>query len=136
MVIVLAMYNSVTIPMAIFYGDDGPTVIASENVRIVDALVDFIFLIDVILTFRTTFLDTEQGQDETDTHKIAAAYLNGSFAIDFASSVPFSSFVTAFGSGNESVVSILSLLGLLKLLRISRLSAALMSSNMDQGMKV
>jgi len=92
-VILFAMYNSVTIPIAIFYGDDGPSVIGSETILLIDAMVDLLFLIDVILTFRTTFLDTDKGIDETDTHKIAKNYLNGSFAIDFASSVPFSSFV-------------------------------------------
>jgi len=87
------MYNSVTIPLAVFYNEDGPSVISSETIALIDALVDLLFLIDVVLTFRTTFLDTDKGEDETDTRKIAKAYLNGSFAIDFASSVPFSSFV-------------------------------------------
>ena len=58
-----------------------------------DAVVDFIFLIDVILTFRTTYLDTAKGIEETDTHKIGINYLKGSFLIDFASSVPFAEFV-------------------------------------------
>lgn len=93
MVIVLAMYNSVTIPMAIFYGEDGPSIISSEGIALIDSLVDLIFLIDVIITFRTTFLDTEKGYDVYDTHEIAANYLHGSFAIDLASSVPFASFV-------------------------------------------
>lgn len=93
MVIILAMYNSVTIPMAIFYEGDGPSMIQSEMITVIDALVDLTFLIDVILTFRTTYLDTDKGVDETDTHKIAKRYLNGSFTIDFASSVPFASFV-------------------------------------------
>ena len=92
-----------------------------------------IFLIDVILTFRTTYLDTRDGKEETDTHKIAATYLRGSFTIDFASSVPFSSFVPA---GQKTLGSILNMLGLLKLLRIQRLSAAVTSSNLPQGTKV
>ena len=98
-----------------------------------DAFVDLIFLIDVILTFRTTYLDTRDGKEETDTHKIAATYLRGSFTIDFASSVPFSSFVPA---GQKTLGSILNMLGLLKLLRIQRLSAAVTSSNLPQGTKV
>ena len=133
MVIVLAMYNSVTIPMAIFYDEDGLSLIKSETIAMIDALVDLTFLIDVILTFRTTFLDTDKGFDETDTHKIALHYLRGSFLIDFASSVPFASFVP---ESQAQIGSILNLLGLLKLLRISRLSQAIMSSNIDQGTKV
>jgi hypothetical protein len=61
LVIIFAMYNSVTIPIAIFYDVHGPSIISSNIIGLVDALVDFIFLIDIILTFRTTFLDTEKG---------------------------------------------------------------------------
>ena len=93
MVIILAMYNSVTIPMQIFYGENGPSIINSETIMLTDSLVDLIFLIDVIITFRTTYLDTALGREETNTHMIAKSYLRGSFAIDFASSVPFAEFV-------------------------------------------
>ena len=58
LVIIFAMYNSVTIPIAIFYDIHGPSVISGNTIALVDALVDFIFLIDIILTFRTTYLDT------------------------------------------------------------------------------
>jgi len=130
MVIVFAIYNSVTIPIAIFYGEHGPSVISSNQIAFVDAMVDFIFLIDIIITFRTTYLDTDLGKEETDTHKIAIRYLRGSFAFDFASSVPFSVFVPA------SIENAVNILGLLKLLRIQRLSVAVTSSNLPQGIKV
>ena len=58
LVIIFAMYNSVTIPIAIFYDSHGPSIISGNIVALIDALVDFIFLIDIILTFRTTYLDT------------------------------------------------------------------------------
>jgi len=132
-VILLAMYNSVTIPIAIFYGDKGPSIIDSETIALVDALVDLIFLIDVIITFRTTYLDTDLGCEETDTHKIASSYLRGSFAIDFASSVPFGSFIP---DSFPNLKSVFNLLGLLKLLRIQRLSSAVTTSNLPQGTKV
>ena len=93
MVILLAMYNSITIPISIFYGDDGPTLISSQSIALCDAFIDLIFLIDVILTFRTTYLDTILGQEETNTHKIAMRFLRGSFTIDFISSVPLSALI-------------------------------------------
>ena len=64
------MYNSVTIPLDIFYGDDGPTALSGEWIALLDAFVDLIFLIDVIITFRTTYLDTTIGEEVKDTHKI------------------------------------------------------------------
>lgn len=127
MVIIFAMYNSITIPIAIFYDVHGPSIISSDTIALVDALVDFIFLFDIIITFRTTYLDTNVGKEETDTHKIALSYLKGSFWVDFASSVPFGVFVPESQPG---VKSLFNLLGLLKLLRIQRLSAAVTSSNL------
>ena len=93
LVIIFAMYNSVTIPIAIFYDVHGPSIIRSNTIALIDALVDFIFLIDIIITFRTTYLDTAKGQEETNTHKIAITYLKGSFTVDLLSSVPFSVFI-------------------------------------------
>lgn len=61
LVIIFAMYNSVTIPIAIFYDVHGPSIISSNTIALIDALVDFIFLIDIIITFRTTYLDTAKG---------------------------------------------------------------------------
>lgn len=119
MVIVLAMYNSVTIPMAIFYGDDGLSLISGEYIAFIDAMVDLIFLVDIVITFRTTFLDTEKGTIVYDTHTIASKYLHGSFAVDLASSVPFGAIVAPISA---QLSSVLNLLGLLKLLRIQRLS--------------
>lgn len=98
-----------------------------------DAFVDLIFLVDIIITFRTTYLDTDRGREETDTHKIAKAYFNNGFLVDFASSVPFASFIPDSAGQLKSLVN---LLGLLKLLRIQRLSAAVTSSNLAQGTKV
>lgn len=93
MVICFAMYNSITIPISIFYGEHGPSFISSNLIAFVDAMVDFIFLLDIIITFRTTYLDTDLGKEETDTHKIAITYLRGGFPVDLASSVPFGVFV-------------------------------------------
>ena len=132
-VILLAIYNSVTIPMAIFFAEEGPTFIGSETIALCDAIIDFIFLIDIIITFRTTYLNTELGCEETDTKKIFRRYVGGSFAIDLASSVPFASLVPESAG---QLRQILNLLGLLKLLRIQRLSAAVGSSNLPQGTKV
>lgn len=132
-VIILAMYNSITIPISIFYDVHGPSFISSNEISLIDSLVDLIFLIDVILTFRTTYLDTDLGKEETNMHKIASSYLRGAFVIDFASSVPFAIFVP---ESQESLRAAFGMLGLLKLLRIQRLSAAVQGSNLPQGTKV
>ena len=42
-------------------------------------MVDFIFLIDIVIKFRTTFLDSKQSIEVTDPHIIGARYLKGTF---------------------------------------------------------
>ena len=83
----------------------------------IDACVDLIFLIDIIIRFRTTYLDPKESEEIRDPHRIAITYLKGPFVIDFISSVPLQSIFKAQGVG----ASILDAFGLLKLLRLTRL---------------
>jgi len=56
--------------------------------------VDLFFLIDIIIRFRTTYLDSKQSIEVKDPHTIGIKYMKGNFFIDFISSVPFTSFVS------------------------------------------
>lgn len=59
-IIFLALYNALVIPIQLFF-DPNPNIIDNDAVRCTDALVDFLFLIDIIFEFRTTFLDKTLG---------------------------------------------------------------------------
>ena len=83
------MYNSILIPMQIFYKSELHSSLSGEAVTIIDALVDLFFLIDIIITFRTTYLDSELSMECRDPAKIRSRYLRGQFLLDFISSVPF-----------------------------------------------
>lgn len=114
-IIVLAMYNSVLIPMQIFYTSDLPSSLKGQTIDVIDACVDLCFLIDIIITFRTTFLDPMQSIEVKDPHVIGLKYIKGQFFIDFISSVPFTSLFRSTGGAAEGL---LDALGLLKLLRL------------------
>lgn len=92
-VIILAMYNSIIIPVQIFYKEKGHTALRGNVISCIDAFVDLFFLLDIIIRFRTSFLDTKQSIEVRDPHVIYKRYLKGSFILDFISSVPFTSFV-------------------------------------------
>lgn len=51
-------------------------------------IVDVTFVIDILINFRTTFVN---GQDEVVSHpgRIAVNYLSGWFLIDLVAAVPF-----------------------------------------------
>ena len=87
-VIFLALYNAFVIPLQLFF-DPNPNFIDNNIVRCSDAVVDLLFLIDIIFMFRTTYLDTAAGTEVRDAYKIGVRYLKGRFILDFISSVPF-----------------------------------------------
>lgn len=120
------MYNSLFIPVQIFYKEKSHNFFRGEEVNFVDSMVDFIFLIDIVIKFRTTFLDSKQSIEVTDPHIIGARYLKGTFFIDFVSSVPFAS----FSNGTGLATDLLDALGLLKLLRLGRLYTTVQRANM------
>jgi len=98
--------------------------------RTFDSLVDIIFIIDIILRFRTTFIDPVSGDEIGDTFLIARRYLtSANFYIDVLSTIPINNLID--GKGGTAV----DMLGLLKLLRIARISAVIMNLNTSQEMK-
>ena len=119
-VIFLALYNAFMIPLQLFF-DPNPDFIDNNIVRCSDAIVDLLFLIDIIFMFRTTFLEPG-GEEVRDPWKIAKAYLRGRFWLDFISSVPFNALF-----GKSSLL--LDMLGLLKLTRVSRIAPTIRKSN-------
>ena len=128
------MYNSLVIPVQIFYKDNGHTALRGSVVGCMDAMVDLFFLLDVIIRFRTSFLDTKKSVEVRDPHIIGKQYLKGSFALDFISSVPFSVFASS--DEGSAIGDLLDALGLLKLLRLSRLFTTVQRSNLAQDIKV
>lgn len=127
-IIFLALYNAAVIPLQLFFTPN-PHIIDNDMIRFSDAVVDLIFLIDIIFEFRTTYLDPKLGKEVKTPEKLAKRYLKGRFTIDLISSVPFNAL---FSMRTE----FLDMLGLLKLLRVSRISPVIRKSNAPQGVKV
>ena len=85
---------------------------------VLNSLIDLIFLIDIIVNFRTTFHDIETGDEVFDAKRTGKVYLRGRFTIDLLSTLPFDNIALIF---TESSSPVLQLFSLLKLVRISRL---------------
>uniref|UniRef100_A0A0R3R100 Ion_trans domain-containing protein n=1 Tax=Brugia timori TaxID=42155 RepID=A0A0R3R100_9BILA len=60
----------------------------SEPLEIIDLIVDIMFIVDIIINFRTTYVNEN---DEVVSHpgKIAIHYFKGWFIIDMIAAVPF-----------------------------------------------
>lgn len=113
-VAVLIVYGCISIPLRI--GFDLGTGIGQI---VVDAVVDVVFVLDMILSFRTAFVAPD-GEMVTIPNEIAARYLKGSFMIDLCSTVPIDLLVLSAG-GTRGILRSTKLLRTLRLLRLARL---------------
>lgn len=66
---------------------------------IIDLIVDLMFIADILINFRTTYL--HNGEVVTNQKKIAINYVKGWFVIDTIAAVPFD--LLLFGSGTGDV---------------------------------
>ena len=79
-----------------------------------------IFIMDIALNFRTTFINSESGEEVYSAKKIAYNYLTGMFVIDLIS-LNFAQFFVE-SIEDETTADLLGLLGLLRLIHIGRVS--------------
>jgi hypothetical protein len=120
-IIALAVWNALNIPVDIAYE---PDISSHPFMIILNALIDFNFFIDIILTFRTTYYDKE-GEEIFDWRKIAKKYLAGKFTVDLISTIPL----------DLSGISFLQTFQLLKLLRLSRISKIIKNLPLKEDVK-
>lgn len=97
-------------------------------------LIDIFFLTDIILNFRTSFINILTGDEITDSKSIAINYIGGRFWIDLVSSIPFEIVLPLFI--NEEISRKFSLLSMLKLFRVLRLSRIITYMNESDDVKL
>lgn len=68
--------------------------------NMVDLMVDIMFIIDILINFRTTYVNLNE-EVVSDPGKIAIHYFKGWFLIDMVAAIPFDLLI--FGSGSEDV---------------------------------
>jgi hypothetical protein len=71
-VLMLAMYNSMMIPMDQAFS---PEFKFYQTSIIMDGMIDFVFLIDIILMFSTSYLDPK-GAEVFESNRIAGSYIS------------------------------------------------------------
>ncbi|KAG7393278.1 hypothetical protein PHYPSEUDO_011283 [Phytophthora pseudosyringae] len=90
-----------------------------------DRTSDVLFVIDVFLSFCTTYVD-DTGVEIVDRFEIRRHYLKTTFFVDVASTIPFDFVVEAVATGNVfKSLRLIRTLKLIKLLRLMRLSKLL-----------
>ena len=90
-VICLAVYNSIGLPIDLAFH---PPLFQQDWIIIMDIVIDICFVLDIILAFRTTFMNPLTGDEVFDSKQIAINYLKGTFWIDLLATIPFEKIAT------------------------------------------
>ena len=85
-IIILSIYNSLALPMEIAFKP--PWLLTSANDTF-NNFIDFCFAIDILISFRTTYLCAQTGAEIVDGFQIAKNYCCGRFTLDLLSTIPF-----------------------------------------------
>lgn len=124
---VLAVFNCFAIPVDVAFE---PRFFESTIFLLLNSVIDFIFFLDLIVNFRTTFIHHKTGNEIIEPKDIAMSYLKGRFWIDLLATIPFDTFAELIiGSENGSVLSIFSLLKLVRVLRLNRIISIMKVTN-------
>ena len=118
-VILLVLYNCISIPLEIAFTSSG----TSLGSVIVGNAIDICFAIDLGSNFVTTYINVKTGLEVINCKSIAKNYVyQWRFWIDLAATVPFEHLYTIFSGGNSDFnFSIFDLLKLIRLLRLGRI---------------
>ena len=84
-VMLLALWNCISIPFDVSFEPE-----MSATYAAFEQFIDICFGLDIIIAFRTTFIDEKTGFEVSEGNKIAWNYvISGRFFVDLAASIPF-----------------------------------------------
>lgn len=83
-------------------------------------VIDICFVVDIVIAFRTTYIDLHTGQEEFNVKALAKNYLKFQFWIDFLATVPFDSIAEVI-LGEAGLFKFLGALKLVRVLRLNRI---------------
>jgi hypothetical protein len=105
-------------------------------------VVDVLFFADIIMNFRTTFVNPKTNLEVFDERKIALTYVKSKrFWVDLLASIPFEIFVSLYttqddGQTAETTRTQIQILGLFKMVRLLRLGRIISFMKVQTSMKV
>ncbi|KAM4843318.1 voltage-gated inwardly rectifying potassium channel KCNH6 isoform 2-T2 [Thomomys bottae] len=129
LILLLVIYTAVFTPYSAAFllsGQDesqrGACGYTCSPLTVVDLIVDIMFVVDIVINFRTTYVNTN---DEVVSHprRIAVHYFKGWFLIDMVAAIPFDLLI--FRTGSDETTTLIGLLKTARLLRLVRVARKL-----------
>ena len=119
LVFFLLMYTAVILPYTVCFIETNPT----KGIGLVETIIDFFFLLDVILNFFFAYLN-EFGIIIDDRRQIIVNYLCGYFTVDFLGCIPIQLLLSISSTHNKlelaRIYKILRLFRLIKMVRVKK----------------
>ncbi|XP_073943724.1 potassium voltage-gated channel unc-103-like isoform X3 [Choristoneura fumiferana] len=132
LILILVIYTAIFTPYVAAFQLNEPDFdkrsrsFGEDPIVIIDMIVDVTFIIDILINFRTTYVDVAD-EVESDPAKIAMHYLRGWFLIDLVAAIPFD--LLLFGTDtdeqgleNDETTTLIGLLKTARLLRLVRVA--------------
>uniref|UniRef100_A0A096LVN3 Voltage-gated delayed rectifier potassium channel KCNH4 n=1 Tax=Poecilia formosa TaxID=48698 RepID=A0A096LVN3_POEFO len=116
LILLATFYVAVTVPYNVSFSPHDDSIPASRSTIVSDILVEMLFITDIILNFRTTYV-SQSGQVVYESRSICIHYATTWFFVDLVAALPFD-LLYAF---NITVTSLVHLLKTVRLLRLLRL---------------
>ncbi|XP_037319632.2 potassium voltage-gated channel subfamily H member 4-like isoform X1 [Pungitius pungitius] len=116
LILLATFYVAVTVPYNVSFTPYDDTVTAARSTIVSDIVVEMLFITDIVLNFRTTYV-SQSGQVVYEARSICIHYATTWFFVDLVAALPFD-LLYAF---NITVTSLVHLLKTVRLLRLLRL---------------
>ncbi|KAL6098124.1 kcnh2 [Pungitius sinensis] len=126
LILLLVIYTAILTPYsaAFLLNDQEEAAMQScvyscSPLNVVDLIVDIMFIIDILINFRTTYVNNN---DEVVSHpvRIAVHYFKGWFLIDMVAAIPFDLLIYRSGEETTTLIGLLKTARLLRLVRVAR----------------
>ncbi|KAM9426559.1 voltage-gated inwardly rectifying potassium channel KCNH6 [Pholidichthys leucotaenia] len=128
-ILLLVLYTAVFTPYSAAFLLDGHRNFRQRScgytcdpLNVVDLMVDVLFIVDIIINLRTTYVD-QNDEVVTQPTQIAKHYIKGWFPIDLFAAIPFDLLI--FRSSSDEMATLTSLLKTARLLRLVRVARKL-----------
>ncbi|XP_020641126.3 voltage-gated delayed rectifier potassium channel KCNH4 isoform X1 [Pogona vitticeps] len=116
LILLATFYVAVTVPYNVCFTDIEDNLAAARSTIVSDIAVEMLFIVDIILNFRTTYV-SQSGQVIYDTRSICLHYVATWFFVDLIAALPFD-LLYVFNVPVTYLVHLLKTVRLLRLLRL------------------
>ena len=121
-VMVLATINVLLVPIDVGFE---PESFQTIQFKIFNYFIDFIFFVDILVSFRTSYINPRTGAEVLNIKYVAQNYIKTSFTVDLLATIPFDTVGQASFNSENATFKIFGALKLVRVLRLSKIIAYL-----------